>query len=121
MHVEEHDFFSVPVRVFRPDHVLSSVVELRPVDDERVIVARVPLHVLDALPKFLVVVVPRQRGLRHGYHPARELDALALVAERALRLDDEPRGGLSSICGVHVNDDDQAVRKLLRSIKRGGR
>lgn len=50
LHVEEHDFFPVSVRVFRSDNVLPSVVEFRPVDDERVIVARVPLHVLDALP-----------------------------------------------------------------------
>ena len=83
--------------VLGADDVLSPVVQLAPVDDEGVVVARVPLHVLDALLELLVVVEPGERGRRYGDHPARELDALALVRERALGLDDEPWRRLPAI------------------------
>ena len=49
----------------------NGLMNLDTVDDERVVVADVPLHVLDALSQLDVVVVPRDRARRQGDDSAR--------------------------------------------------
>lgn len=83
--------------VFRPYYVFATIVQLHPIDDEIVVVARVPFHVLDTLAQFDVVVRPRQRGHRHRNDATIELDTLALVTELAGRLDDKAGCRLSPI------------------------
>jgi len=61
--IEEDRLLGDSIMILSMDDELSSVVNLASVDDEGVVVADVPLHVLDTLSKFHIVVIPCDRAI----------------------------------------------------------
>ena len=56
--IEEHGFLSDSIMILCMDDEFSTVIDLASVDDEGVVIANVPLHVLDTLSQFDIVMIP---------------------------------------------------------------
>ena len=97
LNIEEYNLFGDSVMIFGSDDELASVGDLDPVDDEGVVVADVPLHVLDALLQLDVAVVPGDGARSQRDDSASEFRALALHGKGGLGLDDEAGSGALSV------------------------
>ena len=114
--VEEDGLFPESVMIDSTDHVLSAILQLDSVDDERVVIAVVALHELDTLLQLAVFMRPGDSGRSDGDDPAVEFGALSFVGEGRFGSDDKARSSFATVEGqfmdaeaLHVQFAETAV------------
>ena len=92
LHIQEDRLFCRSIVILCVDDEFSTIIHLASVNDEGVVISDVTLHVLNALLKLCVVVVPADAAVGKRNNAAGESGTLSFERKGALWFDDKSWG-----------------------------